>query len=133
MVRFTFISLSRCCKNQRVPPAGAVCQAAKSIVSALRLSRSTISRNLEYATLSTMRCFVDYLVRQGLGKIHPFPWMKGPEITPFCPLPKRMDLVSAQRKQIWCASFMASSIACPFFASSRPETLVRRREIRILG
>jgi site-specific recombinase XerD len=34
-----------------------------------------------YGTLSTMRGFGDYLVRQGLWTINPLRWMKGPQLT----------------------------------------------------
>ena len=44
-----------------------------------------------YATLSSMRGFGDYLVRQGLWKINPLRWMKGPKVTPYSRLPKRID------------------------------------------
>jgi site-specific recombinase XerD len=36
-----------------------------------------------YATLSSMRGFGDYLVRQGLWKINPLRWMKGPKVSPY--------------------------------------------------
>jgi site-specific recombinase XerD len=44
-----------------------------------------------YGTLSTMRGFGDYLVRQGLWTINPLRWMKGPKVTPYARLPKRID------------------------------------------
>jgi integrase/recombinase XerC len=44
-----------------------------------------------YGTLSSMRCFGDYLVRQGLWTINPLRWMKGPKVTPYSKLPKRID------------------------------------------
>lgn len=44
-----------------------------------------------YGTLSTMRGFGDYLVRQGLWKLNPLRWMKGPKATPYSRLPKRID------------------------------------------
>jgi site-specific recombinase XerD len=44
-----------------------------------------------YGTLSTMRGFGDYLVRQGLWTINPLRWMKGPKVTPYSRLPKRID------------------------------------------
>jgi site-specific recombinase XerD len=44
-----------------------------------------------YGTLSTMRGFGDYLVRQGLWQINPLRWMKGPKVTPYSRLPKRID------------------------------------------
>lgn len=52
-----------------------------------------------YATLSTMRGFGDYLVRQGLWKLNPLRWMKGPKVTPYCRLPKRMD--RAHMEAMW--------------------------------
>jgi site-specific recombinase XerD len=44
-----------------------------------------------YGTLSSMRCFGDYLVREGLWTINPLRWMKGPKLTPYSRLPKRID------------------------------------------
>lgn len=52
-----------------------------------------------YATLSTMRNFGDYVVRQGLWKSNPLRWMKGPKVTPYNRLPKRID--HAQMEEIW--------------------------------
>lgn len=42
-------------------------------------------------TLSTMRGFGDYLVRQGLWTVNPLRWMKGPKVRPYSRLPKRID------------------------------------------
>jgi site-specific recombinase XerD len=44
-----------------------------------------------YDNLSTMRGFGDYLVRQGLWTVSPLRWMKGPKVTPYSHLPKRID------------------------------------------
>lgn len=55
-----------------------------------------------YGTLSTMRGFGDYLVRQGLWKINPLRWMKGPKVTPYSRLPKRID--HAQMEAMWRAA-----------------------------
>jgi site-specific recombinase XerD len=44
-----------------------------------------------YGTLSTMRGFGDYLVREGLWTSNPLRWMKGPKVTPYSRLPKRID------------------------------------------
>jgi len=44
-----------------------------------------------YGMLSTMRGFGDYLVRQGLWKVNPLRWMKGPKVTAYSRLPKRID------------------------------------------
>jgi len=52
-----------------------------------------------YATLSTMRGFGDYLVRQGLWKLNPLRWMKGPKVTPYSRLPKRIDY--AHMEAMW--------------------------------
>jgi site-specific recombinase XerD len=51
------------------------------------------------ATLSTMRGFGDYLVRQGLWKTNPLRWMKGPKVTPYSRLPKRID--QAHMEAMW--------------------------------
>jgi site-specific recombinase XerD len=52
-----------------------------------------------YGTLSTMRCFGDYLVRQGLWTQNPLRWMKGPKVTPYSRLPKRID--RAHMEALW--------------------------------
>jgi site-specific recombinase XerC len=52
-----------------------------------------------YATLSTMRGFGDYLVRQGLWKINSLLWMKGPKVTPYGRLPKQID--HAHMEAMW--------------------------------
>jgi len=52
-----------------------------------------------YATLSTMRGFGGYLVRQGLWTINPLRWMKGPKVTPYSRLPKRID--RAHMEAMW--------------------------------
>jgi len=52
-----------------------------------------------YTTLSTMRGFGDYLVRQGLWPINPLRWMKGPKVTPYSHLPKRID--RAHMEAMW--------------------------------
>ena len=44
-----------------------------------------------YGTLSTMRGFGDYLVREGLWRQNPLRWMKGPKVTPYSRLPRRID------------------------------------------
>jgi site-specific recombinase XerD len=52
-----------------------------------------------YGTLSSMRCFGDYLARQGLWTINPLRWMKGPKVTPYSRLPKRID--HAHKEAMW--------------------------------
>jgi site-specific recombinase XerD len=49
------------------------------------------SKATVYGTLSTMRGFGDFLVRQGLWRINPLRWMKGPKVSPYSRLPKRID------------------------------------------
>ncbi len=49
------------------------------------------SKATVYGTLSTMRGFGDYLVRQGVWKISPLRWMKGPKVSPYSRRPKRID------------------------------------------
>jgi site-specific recombinase XerD len=44
-----------------------------------------------YATLRSMRGFGEYLVQQDLWKISPIRWIKGPKVTPYSRLPKRID------------------------------------------
>jgi len=44
-----------------------------------------------YGTLSTMRCFGDYLLREGVWSQNPLRWMKGPKVTPYQRLPRRID------------------------------------------
>ncbi len=52
-----------------------------------------------YGTLSTMRGFGDYLVRQGLWTSNPLRWMRGPKVTPYSRLPKRID--RAHMQALW--------------------------------
>ena len=49
------------------------------------------SKSTVYLTLSTMRGFGDFLVRQGLWKLNPLRWMKGPKVSPYNRIPKRID------------------------------------------
>jgi site-specific recombinase XerD len=60
------------------------------------------SKATVYATLSTMRGFGDYLVRQGLWKINPLRWMKGPKVTAYSRLPKRID--AEHMEALWRAA-----------------------------
>src|SRR5205809_182587 len=58
-----------------------------------------------YATLSTMRGFGDYLVRQGLWLINPLRWMKGPK-EPCESTDARPDRSAAYRCRRWCCSVL---------------------------
>jgi integrase/recombinase XerD len=60
------------------------------------------SKSTVYGMLSTMRGFGDYLVRQGLWKINPLRWMKGPKVTPYSRLPQRID--HAHMEALWRAA-----------------------------
>jgi site-specific recombinase XerD len=61
------------------------------ITSYIAIGGSFRSKSTVYSTLSTMRGFGDFLVRQGLWKLNPLRWMKGPKVSPYSRLPKRID------------------------------------------
>jgi site-specific recombinase XerD len=55
-------------------------------------SRTTFrAKSTVYSTLSTMRGMGDFLVREGIWPINPLRWMKGPKISPYSRLPRRID------------------------------------------
>jgi site-specific recombinase XerD len=79
-------------------------------VSIERINAELITRYIEscssfrakstvYGTLSTMRGFGVYLVRHGLWTVSPLRWMKGPKVTPYSRLPKRID--QAHMEALW--------------------------------
>jgi site-specific recombinase XerD len=72
---------------------------AEGITRYLAACSSFRAKATVYATLSTMRCFGDYLVRQGLWTINPLRWMKGPKVTPYNHLPQRID--HAHMEAMW--------------------------------
>jgi len=72
---------------------------AETITHYIATCTSFRSKATVYATLSTMRGFGDYLVRQGLWKINPLRWMKGPKVTPYSRLPKRIE--HAHMEALW--------------------------------
>ena len=49
-------------------------------------SKSTI-----YSLMSRLRCFGNFLVRQGVWLDNPLKWMHGPKVTPYNRMPKRID------------------------------------------
>jgi integrase/recombinase XerC len=49
------------------------------------------AKSTVYGTLSSMRGFGDFLVKEGLWTTNPLRWMKGPKLTPYSRLPKRID------------------------------------------
>jgi len=75
---------------------------ADTITRYMEACTSFRSKSTVYGMLSTMRGFGDYLVRQGLWKISPLRWMKGPKITPYSRLPKRID--QAYMEALWRAA-----------------------------
>jgi integrase/recombinase XerD len=72
---------------------------ADTITRYMEACASFRSKSTVYSTLSTMRGFGDYLVRQGLWKINPLRWMKGPKVTPYSRLPRRID--QAHMEALW--------------------------------
>jgi len=75
---------------------------AETITRYVESCASFRSKATVYGTLSTMRGFGDYLVREGLWKINPLRWMKGPKVTPYSRLPKRID--HAHMEALWRAA-----------------------------
>jgi site-specific recombinase XerD len=75
---------------------------AETITRYMTACSSFRSKATVYGMLSTMRGFGDYLVRQGLWKINPLRWMKGPKVTPYSRLPKRID--QAHMEELWRAA-----------------------------
>src|SRR5207244_10904426 len=72
---------------------------ANTITRYMEACTSFRSKSTVYGMLSTMRGFGEYLVRQGLWKINPLRWMKGPKVTPYSRLPKRID--HAHMEAMW--------------------------------
>lgn len=63
-------------------------------------SRSSFrSKATVHGTLSSLRGFGDFLVGQGLWTQNPLRWMKGPKVTPYSRLPKRID--QAHMEALW--------------------------------
>jgi site-specific recombinase XerD len=60
------------------------------------------SKATVYGTLSTMRGFGDYLMREGLWRQNPLRWMKGPKVTPYSRLPRRIE--RAHMEGLWRAA-----------------------------
>jgi len=83
----------------RRPRVGIECIDADLITRYIMTCSSFRAKATVYGTLSTMRGFGDYLVRQGLWKINPLRWMKGPKVTPYSRLPKRID--QAHLEALW--------------------------------
>lgn len=69
------------------------------LVSFMHRQTSFRSKSTVYGTLSVMRGMGDYLVREGVWSANPLRWMKGPKLTPYHRLPKRID--SSQMQELW--------------------------------
>lgn len=62
------------------------------LITAYMASRTSFrAKSTVYGTLSSMRGFGDFLVREGVWTTNPLRWMKGPKVTPYSRLPKRID------------------------------------------
>ena len=49
------------------------------------------AKSTVHGTLCTMRGMGDFLVREGIWQINPLRWMKGPKVSPYSRLPRRID------------------------------------------
>lgn len=65
-------------------------------------SRAFRSKATVYAVLSTMRGMGEYLVREGVWTSNPMRWMRGPKVTPYSRLPRRLD--RADIEALWRAA-----------------------------
>jgi site-specific recombinase XerD len=72
---------------------------ADLLVSFLKKQTSFRAKATVYGTLSVMRGMGDYLVREGVWMSNPLRWMRGPKVTPYHRLPKRID--GAQMQAMW--------------------------------
>ena len=69
------------------------------LVSFMQRQTSFRSKSTVYGTLSVMRGMGDYLVREGVWIANPLRWMKGPKLSPYNRLPKRID--ASQMQELW--------------------------------
>lgn len=63
---------------------------AEMLARFMHAQKSFRSKSTVYGTLSVMRGMGDYLVREGVWLSNPLRWMKGPKVTPYSRLPKRI-------------------------------------------
>jgi site-specific recombinase XerD len=77
--------------KQRRPRVAIEAIDAELITRYLASRASFRSKATVYGTLSSMRGFGDCLVAEGLWTLNPLRWMKGPKVTPYSKLPKRID------------------------------------------
>ena len=76
------------------------------LVGFLRGRSSFRAKSTVYGTLSVMRGMGDYLVRQGVWETNPLRWMKGPKVTPYSRMPRRID--ASHMEALW-----REAAACP--------------------
>ena len=60
------------------------------------------AKSTVYALMSRMRCFGEYLVREGVWVDNPLKWMQGPKVTPYHRMPKRID--AGDMRVLWKAA-----------------------------
>lgn len=60
------------------------------------------AKSTVYAVISRMRCFGDFLVREGVWVDNPLKWMHGPKVTPYNRMPKRID--AGDMRVLWKAA-----------------------------
>jgi integrase/recombinase XerC len=85
--------------KQRRPRVSIESIDAELITSYIESRASFRSKATVYGTLSTLRGFGDFLAHQGLWTQNPLRWMKGPKVTPYSRLPKRID--QAHMQALW--------------------------------
>jgi integrase/recombinase XerC len=75
---------------------------AELIVRFIEARSSFHAKSTVYGTLSVMRGMGDYLVREGVWTSNPMRWMRGPKVTPYSRLPRRLD--RADMEALWRAA-----------------------------
>jgi site-specific recombinase XerD len=75
---------------------------ADLIVRFIETRSSFRAKSTVYGTLSVMRGMGEYLVREGVWTSNPLRWMKGPKVTPYSRLPRRLD--RADMEALWRAA-----------------------------
>ena len=68
----------------------------------IRSRTSFKSKATVYGTLSVMRGMGEFLVREGVWENNPMRWMRGPKVTPYNRLPRRLD--RADVEALWKAA-----------------------------
>ena len=77
---------------QRRRPRPALERITPELTRAYLASRSHFrAKTTVYGTLSAMRRIGDFLMRRGLWSSNPLRWMKGPKVSPYSRVPKRID------------------------------------------